>query len=276
MANVQNERRSGPFLKWAGGKRALLDQIRPHLPATYGRYFEPFMGSAALFFDQAPNRATLSDTNSRLVATYRGLRDSEDEVIERLKRYRYDRDEFLAIRRCPIDDESDAAIAAWFIYLNKTGYNGLYRVNRRNEFNVPFGRYRNPTICDEPTLRACARALRKARLVEGDFEQATRRARAGDLVYFDPPYVPLSPTSSFTGYTADGFGLDAQERLRDVALALVGRGVRVLLSNSAATAVVRLYRDEFELVRIRARRSINSKGDGRRAIVELLAKSRNF
>ncbi len=276
MVRLPPEPCRGPFLKWAGGKRALLEQIRPHLPTTYGRYFEPFVGSAALFFDQGPARATLSDTNTRLVATYRGLRDATDEVIERLRKHRYDRDEYLSVRRRPIDGESDAAIAAWFIYLNKTGYNGLYRVNSRNEFNVPFGRYRNPTICDESTLRACARALRKTDIRAGDFEEATRRARRGDLVYFDPPYVPLSPTSSFTSYTADGFGPDEQLRLRDVASRLACRGVHVLLSNSAAKAVVELYRDEFDIVRIQARRSINSRGDGRRAITELLVKSRTF
>lgn len=276
MTRLASEAAVGPFLKWAGGKRGLLEQIRPHLPASYGRYYEPFVGSAALFFDQQPKRASLSDTNARLVATYRGLRDATDEVIERLRKLRHDRDEYLTIRRRPIDGESDATIAAWFIYLNKTGYNGLYRVNSRNEFNVPFGSYRNPTICDEPTLRACAAALRRADIRLGDFEDAARRARPGDLVYFDPPYVPLSTTSSFTSYTPDRFGPEAQVRLRDIASRLARRGVHVVLSNSSAKAVVELYREEFDIVRIKARRSINSRGDGRRAITELLVKSRTF
>lgn len=274
MAKRSPDAGPSPFLKWAGGKRSLLDQLRPHLPPSFGRFYEPFVGSAALFFSETPRRATLSDTNTRLVATYRGLRDAPDEVIERLGRLRYDRAQYLAMRARDIDGEGDAAIAAWFIYLNKTGYNGLYRVNSQNRFNVPFGRYVNPTICDEPNLRACAAALRHTRLLVADFERATLRAKSGDLVYFDPPYVPLSATSSFTSYTADGFGHDAQVRLRDHALTLAQRGVHVLLSNSSAKAVVELYKRDFDLVTIRARRSINSKGSGRRAIRELLIKSR--
>ena len=267
---------ASPFIKWVGGKRSLLEQLRPHLPPTYGRLFEPVVGGGALFFDQRPKRATLGDNNARLIATYRGLRDATDEVIRLLKSYRYDRDDFLAMRARAIDAESDPAIAAWFIYLNKTGYNGLYRVNSRNGFNVPFGSYKNPAICDEPTLRACAAALRRTDLVAGDFELVTRKARKGDLVYFDPPYVPLSATSSFTGYTADGFDSHDQLRLRDAARALAARGVHVLLSNSSAPAVVNLYREEFDIVQLRARRSINSNIEGRSAIVELLMKSRTF
>jgi DNA adenine methylase len=265
-----------PFIKWVGGKRSLLAQIRPHLPKVYGRLFEPFVGSAALFFDQRPKRATLSDNNARLVATYRGLRDSTDEVIRLLQRYRYDRNDYLAARSRPIDDAADAEIAAWFIYLNKTGYNGLYRVNSKNQFNVPFGRYTRPTICDEPTLRACAAALRRTDIVLSDFETTARKARRGDLVYFDPPYVPLSATSSFTSYTADGFGPDAQLRLRDTATKLAARGVHVVLSNSSARAVVELYRHDFDIVKLRARRSINSRADGRQPVTELLMKSRTF
>jgi DNA adenine methylase len=276
MARRSADAPATPFLKWAGGKRALLEQLRPHLPNTFGRFYEPFVGSAALFFSTTPERATLSDTNARLVATYRGLRDATDEVIDRLKRCRYDRGQYLAMRARDIDAESDAAIAAWFIYLNKTGYNGLYRVNSQNRFNVPFGRYKNPTLCDEDNLRACAASLRAVSLLHADFERATSRARTGDFVYFDPPYVPLSATSSFASYTADGFDHDAQVRLRDHALTLARRGVHVLVSNSSAKAVVDLYGRDFDLVTIRARRSINSKSSGRRAIAELLVKSRTF
>ncbi len=265
-----------PFIKWAGGKRALLEQMRPHLPAKYGRYFEPFVGGAALFFELRPRRARLSDNNRRLVATYRGLRDATDEVVRLLRGYKYDRDFFLAMRASDVDRMTDAEVAAWFIYLNKTGYNGLYRVNSKNRFNVPFGRYDNPTICDESNLRACAKALGGAEIEVEDFEAAARRARRGDLVYFDPPYVPLSVTSSFTSYTSDGFGMDEQIRLRDAARKLAGRGVHVVLSNSSAPAVRDLYRDDFEVCDVRARRSINSKIDGRKAIPELLIRGRTY
>jgi DNA adenine methylase len=265
-----------PFIKWAGGKRSLLEQMRPHLPAKFGRYFEPFVGGAALFFHLRPPRATLTDNNPRLVATYRGLRDATDEVVKLLKSYRYERKFYLTMRERDVDEASDAEIAAWFIYLNKTGYNGLYRVNSKNRFNVPFGRYVNPTICHEANLRACADTLRRAKIEVADFEVTAAKAKKGDLVYFDPPYVPLSRTSSFTSYTSAGFGMDQQRRVRDTALALAKRGVHVVLSNSSADAVYQLYRDDFDLVQIFARRSINSRSDGRQPIPELLIKSRTW
>lgn len=261
-----------PFIKWAGGKRSLVEQFRPHLPTSFGRYYEPFVGSAALFFSLQPAKASLADTNERLIRTYVGLQNDVDAVIELLRTYPHDRDFFTELRSKPIDQGSDAEVAAWFIYLNKTGYNGLYRVNSKNRFNVPFGDYKRPNICDEARLRDCARRLKGVRLAVQDFEKSARRARKGDLVYFDPPYVPLSATSSFTSYTKHGFGDDAQRRLRDLALELKRRGAHVFVSNSSAPAVYELYGDGFELIEIRARRSINSKGGGRGEITELLIK----
>ncbi len=259
-----------PFLKWAGGKGQLLDRISPHIPEQFGRYYEPFVGSGALFFHLSPHRASLSDSNERLVRTYIGLRDHYDQVIELLQSYPHDKDFFLKLRKWNIDERSDAEVAAWLIYLNKTAFNGLYRVNRRNEFNVPFGAFVNPGICRVKTLRACAQRLRGVRLTVLDFEQATRRARRGDLVYFDPPYVPLSATSDFTGYTAGGFGPDEQRRLRDVALKLKSRGVHVVLSNSGAPFVRELYAEGFTIEELLARRAINCQAKGRGKIVELL------
>jgi DNA adenine methylase len=165
----------------------------------------------------------------------------------------------------------DAEVAAWFIYLNKTGYNGLYRVNRRNQYNVPFGRYENPTICDESNLRACAAALHGADLLAEDFEVAARRARRGDFVYFDPPYAPLSATSSFTSYTSKGFGPGEQRRLRDVARDLKLRGVHALLSNSSAPFVRKLYTSRyFKITSVSATRLVNSRASSRGAIPELI------
>ncbi len=276
MPGPRAEGRPVPFIKWAGGKRSLLEQMRPHLPERFGRYFEPFVGGAALFFELQPERAQLSDNNSRLIATYRGLRDDTDEVVRLLRGYRYNRNFFLKMRARKIDDKTDAEIAAWFIYLNKTGFNGLYRVNSKNEFNVPFGRYVKPNICDEANLRRCATVLAGAEIRLEDFEKATQQAERGDLVYFDPPYVPLSATSSFTSYTSNGFGSEEQQRLRDTALRLLGRGVHVVLSNSSADAVRELYRGDFDLLQVHARRSINSRSDRRQAIPELLIKSRTF
>lgn len=264
-----------PFLKWAGGKRSLIPQLLPHLPKRFGCYFEPFVGSAAVFFHLAPQRAVLSDTNERLVRTYKGLRDDPEGVIARLKDFPHEKSFFLRKRQEKIDDAGDTELAAWFIYLNKTGYNGLYRVNSKNVFNVPFGSYKRPKICDEPRLRACAARLANVAIHVRDFEAAADGAKKGDLVYFDPPYVPLSATSSFTSYTRHGFGPPEQERLRDAALRLVHRGVHVVISNSSAPLVRELYAGAaFELIEIAARRSINSRADRRGAVVELLIKGR--
>jgi DNA adenine methylase len=266
----ETEENARPFLKWAGGKRQLLPELRKRVPRGYGRYFEPFLGGGALFFAERPERATLADVNRRLVRTYRGVREDVEAVIERLRGYRYDEASFYEVRSMDVDAGSDAEVAAWFIYLNKTGYNGLYRVNRHNRFNVPFGRYVNPTICDPATLRACSRALRGADLREGDFAKVAEEAQANDFVYFDPPYMPLSTTSSFTSYTSTGFGAPEQTRLRDLALTLKRRGVHVLLSNSAAPFIRDLYRDGFDVKCVSATRMVNSRAAGRGAIAELV------
>jgi DNA adenine methylase len=174
------------------------------------------------------------------------------------------------MRARDIDAENDVEVAAWFIYLNKTSYNGLYRVNSKNRYNVPFGDYARPNFCDEETLRGCSERLKRVRLEICDFQRAARRARAGDLVYFDPPYVPLSVTSYFTSYTKDGFDMEDQRRLRDVALELKKRGVHVLISNSSAPAVYELYAKGFRINEVTARRDINCQSGGRGHITELL------
>jgi DNA adenine methylase len=261
-----------PFIKWAGGKRQLLPSLIRHAPPNPSRYFEPFVGGGALFFALRPRRAVLADVNERLIRTYKGVRNNVEEVIQLLRSYPHSPTFFYGFREKNIDDRSDAEVAAWFIYLNKTGFNGLYRVNRDNCFNVPFGRYASPNICDEPTLRACSAALAGTQLLVDDFEVVVAKAKRGDFVYFDPPYVPLSTTSSFTSYTSHGFGDAEQIRLRDTARNLKKRGVRVLLSNSSAPSVRKLYADGFDLVRVSATRAVNSKATARGAIVELLIK----
>jgi DNA adenine methylase len=261
-----------PFLKWAGGKRQLLPSLLRHAPAKRPHYFEPFVGGGALFFALRPREAVLADVNKRLIRAYKGVRKSVDKVIRLLKSYPHDPTFFYRFREATIDDGTDAEVAAWFIYLNKTGFNGLYRVNRANGFNVPFGRYANPNICDEPTLRACSAALADADLRVEDFEAVVEKAKHDDFVYFDPPYVPLSPTSSFTSYTSGGFGHAEQIRLRDTARRLKERGVHVLLSNSSAPFVRQLYAEGFEIVEVSATRLVNSKATARGAIVELLIK----
>jgi DNA adenine methylase len=214
----------------------------------------------------------LADQNERLIRTYCGIKDSVEEVISILKSYKDEKNRkrfFLRLRKQPIDRGTDAEVAAWFIFLNKVGFNGLYRVNSRNGFNVPYGDNKRAQICDEDNLRACSRALAHASITHGDFAAAVKSAHAGDLVYFDPPYFPLSETSYFTAYTADRFHEADQIRLRDVALELKERGVFVILSNSSASKVTDLYKS-FKCVPVFASRAVNSKASGRGKIAEML------
>lgn len=238
-------------------------------------YYEPFIGGAALFFALRARgwggSATLGDANELLVRTYMGVRNDVENVIVQLKELRYDRREFLRERgrHKVMPDKDDDEIAAWFIYLNRTGFNGLWRVNKAGQFNVPFGRYTNPTICDEARLRACAEALRLTTFKIGDFESSVRSAERGDLVYFDPPYVPVSATSDFTSYTRDGFTLEDQERLVACARKLKTRGVHVILSNADVPVVRKMYKG-FNIARVEARRNINSKGASRGPVGEVI------
>lgn len=273
-----------PFIKWAGGKRRLVPELIRRAPAGFGRYHEPFMGGAALFFGLTTERvssgvpadrpwATLSDTNLRLVRTFRAVRDDVEGVIARLEDYAvgHDSDQYYAVRALAVDEmELDADVAAWFIYLNKTGFNGLYRVNRKGGFNVPIGRYKNPRVCDADNLRAASRALQSTEVLHETFDAVLDRAEPGDLVYFDPPYVPASTTASFTSYTKVGFSLEDQRRLRDVAHALKERGVSVLLSNSDTPPVRSLYRRGFTKRQVMMTRAINSKASKRGAVAELI------
>jgi DNA adenine methylase len=263
-----------PFVKWVGGKRQIVAELLKHVPSHLAghTYHEPFVGGGALFFAVRPERAVLSDNNERLIRTYCGVRDQVDDVIGLLRAYerKHGEEQFYRVRARPIDGQSDADVAAWLIYLNKTAYNGLYRVNSRNIFNVPFGRYVNPAICDEGNLRACAAALAGVTIRHEDFSFVAKRAKRGDFVYFDPPYVPLSATSYFTSYTAEGFGPSDQAKLRDVALQLKRKRVQVLLSNSGAGFVRELYAKGFELQEVAALRNVNCRAEGRGPVKELL------
>jgi DNA adenine methylase len=258
-----------PFLKWVGGKRQLLPELLARVPMGFDTYFEPFLGGGALFFALLPERAVLSDSNSRLVRTYRAVRDDVDEVIAELSTYPHDRVFFEELRRVDVDALDDIQVAAWMIYLNRTGFNGLYRVNKSGGFNVPFGRYTNPTICNPDRLLAASAGLQGAEILHASFSDSYKLAKPGDFVYFDPPYVPLSETSSFTSYTKDGFGIEEHKKLRDTVINLKARGVDVLLSNSSAGAVFELY-ENFEIEEVYANRAINSKATGRGKVAEVL------
>jgi DNA adenine methylase len=259
-----------PFLKWAGGKRQLLVELRQHVPEKINTYHEPMVGGGALFFAIKPRKAVLSDSNERLVRTYRGVRDAVEDVIGLLSGYPHSKPFFLDLRAREIDSGTDAEVAAWMIYLNKTCFNGLYRVNSKDRFNVPFGHYKDPLICDAELLRACSTTLRSVKIEHEDFKAVGSRARPGDFVYFDPPYVPVSTTASFTSYTKGGFGVDDQRRLRDVAGKLKRKGAHVLLSNSSTPLVHQLYGEGFEHREVLAKRAINSKGSARGPVGELI------
>jgi DNA adenine methylase len=282
-----------PFVKWAGGKRQLLTELRRFIPATFSGYHEPFLGSGALFFDLwtrgfLDGRAvSLSDNNADLIGCYLAIRNDVEALIallashERAHRegpeahYYRVRDELFNPARvnCPPPRDS-AELAAMFLYLNRTGFNGLFRLNSRGGFNVPAGRYARPTICDARNLRAVSAALSADRisLRQAQYESVLDRARSGDLIYFDPPYAPLSTTARFTSYTADGFCDEDQRRLQQVACELVARGCHVVISNSTAAVIGNLYRQApgLHVHEVAARRAINSNARRRGGVMEYI------
>jgi len=273
-----------PFLKWVGGKGQLLPELRRRVAMAqpFGRYHEPFVGGGALFFDLfrrdelGRKKAFLSDHNQRLIDAYQGLLSDPDGVIAALERHAaaHDPIHYYAVRA-----EIPASLverAARIIYLNKTCFNGLFRENSRGEFNVPMGRYKNPAICDAENLRRVADALKKARIEARPFESVIDRAKPGDLVYFDPPYHPISATSSFTGYHKGEFGESGQRALAEVVRALTDRNVKVMLSNSLAPLIRALYQGQpgYAFEEVQASRVVNSRSDRRGKIGEALV--RNF
>lgn len=266
------ETRAKPFLKWVGGKRQVLKKIRSLYPASIGRYYEPFVGGGAVFFDLRPSEATLSDTNRELVDCYTVVRDRVEELIEALAAHVYEKDHYYAVRDLDPYDLDPVARAARMIYLNKTGFNGLYRVNSKGKFNVPFGRYDNPSFCDERTLRACSECLAGQEIRRGSFEMVLGAARPGDFVYLDPPYIPLSKTANFTAYQRRGFGMDNQEKLAQVFDELASRGVSAMLSNSDVPWIHERYEDHNIRV-IKAVRQVNSDGSRRGPVGEVVVTS---
>jgi DNA adenine methylase len=272
-----------PFLKWPGGKRHLLPEILPRLPKKIKTYYEPFIGGGAVFFALANERrfgdAVLGDTNIDLVNVYCVVASGDREkLIATLfaESLRHSEINYYRVRAQLPSTLSRIERASRFIYLNRTCFNGLYRVNKSGQFNVPFGAYKNPTICDGDNLRAVSKLLREAHVEAGvcDFEHVVQTAKKGDAVYFDPPYVPVSATSNFTAYGKDGFGKEDQIRLRDVASHLDVRGVHVLLSNSDTPFVRELYKRDFKIEKVEAPRRINSKGGKRGNVGELLISGR--
>jgi DNA adenine methylase len=265
---------ASPFVKWVGGKTRLLGELTARAPSSYGRYFEPFVGGGALFFRLRPAAACLSDLNADLIGVYQAVRDDVDAVIRNLGRHRTLHSEayYYQVRErwnAGLWADAPAARAAAFLYMNKTCYNGLWRVNKRGEFNVPAGRYVNPGIVDEDGLRAASVALRDADVQARPFDRVLDEAEAGDFVYFDPPYDPISDTADFTSYTTSGFGGAEQAALAQTFRALADRGCAVMLSNSDTPLVRKLYAG-FHIERVSCNRAINSRADARGAVAEVI------
>jgi len=263
-----------PVVKWAGGKRQILAHIRRRLSKKIATYYEPFIGGGAVYFAlynrKVFERAVIADVNQELIDTYLLLADGRvDELVAILRTYQNNREFFNQIRALNPSELTQVLRVARFLFLNKTAFNGLYRVNGSGGFNVPFGDYANPNFCDAQRFREAARALQGTLIKCVDYESAIADAKPGDTIYFDPPYLPKSETANFTAYTDKGFGIQEHTRLARVFKEKADAGVSVLLSNSDTKIARELYRG-FRISRVQAVRSINSDGDKRGPIGELL------
>lgn len=271
--SIQQSHSPRPVLKWAGGKRQLIPQLMKNLPDLFGTYYEPFVGGGALFFELSSrgkiSKALLSDINPSLIDVYLAVRDNVDQVIELLKQYRHEEAYYYQIRSLDPGKLSLAEKAARIIYLNKTCYNGLFRENRSGQFNVPFGHYKNPKICDEPNLRAVSRLIRPVEILCRHFSTIIAVAQPGDFVYFDPPYHPISATANFTSYDRNGFGEKDQIKLRDIFTELTRKGIKAMLSNSDTPFIRGLYSD-YKISRVYASRPVSSKSSSRGKVAEVI------
>jgi DNA adenine methylase len=273
-----------PFLKWAGGKRQLLSEIKKHIPKGINNYtyYEPFIGAGAVLFDLQPQRAVINDFNKQLILAYNVIKENVEELIMLLKNYKKMNDEeyYYEIRNLDRDSATFNKLTniektARLIFLNKTCFNGLYRVNSQGLFNVPYGRNKNPAICEELSLRQISDYLNanEIKILNIDFEPAVLDANKNSFIYFDPPYHSPDKTK-FTGYQADGFGEEEQERLRNVMIETTNRGAKCLLSNADTDYIRELYDyAPFEIISVQAKRAINSNSAGRGAVNEVLIKN---
>lgn len=267
-----------PFLKWVGGKRQIMPLIVEHLPKKISHYIEPFIGGGAVLFHLQPKNAVINDYNSELVNVYNVIKNNLPELIEDLKTHKNNEDYFYNIRSLDRKDEfenlTNVQKASRIIFLNKTCFNGLYRVNNSGEFNAPFGRYKNPNIVNEPTLKSVHAYLNdnNIQILNGDYEETLKIATKSSFVYLDPPYDPLSESSNFTGYIQGGWDLMDQVRLRDACNELDKKGIKFLLSNSSTQRIKDLY-ERYNISTIKANRSINSDGDKRGEVEEVLIRN---
>lgn len=278
-SNTNNKSKARPFLKWVGGKGQLLGAISPLFPTDFGSFYEPFAGGGAVFFHLLPETAHINDINKKLITTYRIIKQSPAELIQSLKEIEVEylalseakRKDYFLKKRSLFNEENnlDLDIATLMVFLNKTCFNGMYRENSRGEFNVPFGRYINPKICDEDNIQLCSKVLKKVKLTSTSYTDTVSGAKRGDFVYLDPPYDPISDTSSFTSYSSNSFDKKDQIYLMDLFTELDKRGCYVMLSNSATDFIKDIYKG-YNFYLVKARRSINSKGANRGTIDEIV------
>ena len=268
-----------PFVKWAGGKRQLLSELERHIPSSYHRYYEPFIGGGALFLHLQPKNATISDLNEELVLTWQMIKEQPNELLFLLAEHQANdsKEYYLVIRSADRDGRlqmmSSVERAARFIYLNKAGFNGLWRVNKQGQNNVPYAHPKTLNLVMTDLIYSLSEYLNQndIHIHHQSYIQTISTAKQGDFVYFDPPYVPLTDTASFTSYTKEGFTLKDQEQLRNIAYELTQRGVHVMLSNSSAPLIYELYQDDcFHIHEVKAKRAINSNGDDRGAVTEVI------
>jgi DNA adenine methylase len=276
--SIPRKQRAEPFLKWAGGKQRLLSTYDSMFPAHFENYFEPFVGGGAVFFfllhiGRIQKRAQLSDLNDELIHLWRTVRDDVEPLIAALQTYQYEKEFYYRIRKLDTTKLSPIDRAARMLYLNRTCFNGLYRVNRGGQFNVPFGRYSNPVICNADNLRNVQRALQPVELQSWGFETVLESASTGDFLYFDPPYQPVTRTARFTQYTAEPFNESHQGRLNEIVRMLDRRGCLVMISNSDTPLVHELYKG-FDIQIVQAPRAINRDGTRRGTVPEVVI--RNF
>ena len=274
---AKNNKLVAPFLKWVGGKRQLMPSIVDHLPENIKdyKYIEPFIGGGAVFFNLQPKNAVINDYNEELINVYQVIKDNLDDLIIDLKKHKNEAEYFYSIRSLDRNGEfkklSAVKRASRLIFLNKTCFNGLYRVNNAGEFNSPFGRYKNPNIVNEPTLKAVNKFLNNnnVEINSGDYSEILKQTDKKCFVYLDPPYHPISESSNFTGYVQGGWNMYDQIDLKTACDELHKKGVKFLLSNSSADFIKDLYKD-YKITIVKANRAINSNGADRGEVDEVL------
>jgi DNA adenine methylase len=278
MANADENTVPRPFIKWVGGKRQLLPELQSRFPERFSAYVEPFIGGGALLWTLEPGRyrIVLGDYNEELINLYRQVQTNPGKLLKEVAKHKNEEEYYYALRA--VDRSSGykrrSAIyrAARFLFLNKTGFNGLYRVNQKGYNNVPFGKYRTPKIADSENIMACSKHLEDVTILCGDFEGVAEHITPDAFVYLDPPYAPLSATSSFTGYTDKGFDADMQFRLKEFCDHIDRQGARFMLSNSSAPLIYDLY-SEYNIEEVQAKRAINCVGSKRGNVTELIVRN---